>query len=382
MYMPDFTLYLPTKTVLGLDSLTRLGSLVKPLGTRVLLVTEGVLNEWKHVDRVEQHLAASGIQCMTFRDIMSHSTSSAVDQAVSLARSGRIQAVVGLGGVRALSLAKCTAALAVSGSNIDKHLSGEPFSGPRVPYVEIPSTCRNPFMLGDTCVVVDARDRQAKFLHTGVFASAAVIDPALSLSLSAKLTATTMLDAFLSALEGIISLKNNFVSESLLYQAFKYIVGNVKRAMTELNNLETRFAAAQAGLLTAMGLSTSMQGIGSALSHAISGKLRVPQSSVATVMIPHLLEWAVRICPEKIAALADAIGESTEGRTLDTAQYLVGYMRHLIASLGLPLRLSDFGIKFGDLAEIPDIARQFEGVAHLPVPLSTEDMFELLKNAY
>lgn len=380
--MPDFTLQIPSKVVLGIDSLSRVGSLIKPLCSRVILVTEEILNEWSHVDRLKNHLEKAGINCMTYGGAASQTTSQAVSEAVSLAAKAKAQAVIGLGGVRTLSIAKCTAALALKGGDIDRSLDGEPFPVNGLAYVEIPTTCRNPFMLNDSCIVVDARNRNTKMLRTGIYANAVIIDPALSLSLSAKLTATTMLDAFLSALEGIISLKANFVSDSLLYRAFSYIVTNIKRAMTDLNNLETRYAACQAGLLTAMGLSTSMQGVGSAIAYTVSGKLKIPQSAVSAVLIPHIMDWAVRVCPEKIAALADAIGETTAGRTLDTAQYLVSFMRHLIASLGLPLRLSDFGVKSEELAGLPEIVRLFEGVSYAPVPLSEEDIFGFLKNAY
>jgi alcohol dehydrogenase len=261
-------------------------------------------------------------------------------------------------------------------------LSGEQFTEEMLPYIEVPTTCRNPTMFTDRAILVDARDRSVKKVILHSYPKAVLIDPGLSTTLSAKYTLTTMVDAFLNAFEGYISKRGNFFSEMLFSQAFGYIVPFLRQAHEEPGNIDIRMKAAQGGLLTGLGLHMSYPGLGHALSQVISGRFRVPQAAIATVLLPHILERSVTFCPLKMAAAAESIGEETRSGEVSSANYLVEYSRHLIASLRLPLRLSDFELSIENLISIVDTVQGFEGIGYLPEQVTTDDIINLLRQAY
>jgi alcohol dehydrogenase class IV len=194
--MADLVFHVPARVVFAPGAINRLGAVVRGYATRTLLVTESILYERDTIQRAQAALAASGVQAITFDEVVPNSTSVAVERAVALARASRIDAVVGMGGVRTLSCAKLVAAVCKGRQSVDDILSDGLDWTEAIPYVEVPSTCRNPFMLRDEAVVVDARDRHTMIceIQQGITREV-VLDPLLALTIPAKYTAATMFDA-------------------------------------------------------------------------------------------------------------------------------------------------------------------------------------------
>jgi len=388
--MGEFKFQVPGRIVFGIDSSKKLGNEMRGYGNRILLVTETVLHEWDIPTRVREVLEESGKSCIVYDEIENHSTSSQVDKGVALARKGKVQAVVGLGGVRTISIARCIAALAAGKNRIEDYLEGMPFDNQAVPFIELPTTCRDPFMISDRCVLVDGRNRDVMGLVTGTFPDLVVIDPSFTVSLSPKFTAMTMLDTFLCALEGLVSKRSTFLSDSLFLRAIRSILSSINQSISEPENLIHREAASQAGFLTALGLSMSATGIGFGLSHAISAKYRIPQSWVSSVFLPALLEYHRHTAPEKIARIYDILDKNSaqygktreESTGAELAALAVDAVRHLIASLRLPMRLSQFDLSLEQLYSVAETGRNFPGVEAMPAPVTSEDVYALMKESF
>ncbi len=107
--MADINLHIPSNVLLGLDAVNRLGSTVSELGERVLIVTEAILYEPKIIEKVSNLLGKRGIQYIIFDEIVPNATSSSVDAGVSLARGSHADLIIGLGGIKTLSIAKSIA---------------------------------------------------------------------------------------------------------------------------------------------------------------------------------------------------------------------------------------------------------------------------------
>jgi len=289
-----------------------------------------------------------------------------------------------MGGIRALSIAKCVAMAAKCKNDFDDFLSGTKPENEPLAYIEIPTTCRDPFMHTDEYLVVDARDRSGKLGKTQPNISKCIlIDPKLCLSLPSKYTATTMVDTFLSAFEGIISSKNNFFSDTLFYKAIETLIQNIDLALKNPEDIKLRIQSAAAGMLTALGLSMSRQGIGSALAYALNSKLMVPKSWLATILFPSVIEFSINTSSEKIAPIARMLGEDIEGvSSIDASKKAVEALRRLIGTLQLPTRLRDFDLNLDDMVDITIAARSFDMMNYLSRMASDEELYEIIKQAY
>jgi alcohol dehydrogenase len=138
-----------------------------------------------------------------------------------------------------------------------------------------------------------------------------------------------------------------------------------------------------AGLLTALGLTTSKAGVGAALSYAINGSFMVPKSWVASIMLPHVMELYSGVAAEKLSTVARCLGEeSGDTAPVEAAGRAVEAVRRTLGQLGLPTRLRDFDLELDDMVEVAGTARNFDLMNYLPRAISTEDLYELIKSAF
>ncbi|MBA7576862.1 Lactaldehyde reductase [subsurface metagenome] len=382
--MADISFSIPAQIRFGLDVVNRIGTIISEYGERVLLVTEAILYEGKVIERIQGLLEKKGVQYIIFDEVVPNATSSVIDEGVTLARGAHAQVVIGLGGMRTLSVAKCIAMTAPEPGDIDDFLSGVRPKNKPLAYIEIPTTCRNPFMLVDEYLVTDSKDRVARIGQSQKnITRAVIVDPKLTVTLPAKYAATTIIDTLLAAVEGYISNRSNYLSDTFLAGAIELIGKTVKQAVEQPEDIRARINTSMAGVLTALGLTMSKQGIGAALAYAINGRFMVPKSWLSSILLPHVMEYNINSSAEKLARIGALMGEETEAESsVEKATSGIELMRRLIGSLGLPVRLRDCDLELDDMIDIVGTARSYDMMNYLPRTISTEDLYELVKTAY
>jgi alcohol dehydrogenase len=382
--MPDVLFHIPTRVMFGLDAVNRLGHVVAEYGERAFLVTEAILYEGKVITKVQELLDKKGISHIVFDEVVPNATSKTVDEGVALARGSHADVVIGLGGVKALSIAKCIAMTVPAQNDMDDFLSGVQPEGRALSYVEVPTTCRNPFMFVDEYLLVDARDRSGRIGRTQKGITKAVLmDPKLSLSLPAKYTATTVMDTLLGCVEGYLSNRANFLSDTYFLKAIEILGALIADGMQNTDDLRLRMNASIAGLLLGLGLTTSKLGIGSAVAFAVNARFLAPKSWVATILLPYVLEFAANMRGDRIAQVARLLGEDVSGLpAVEAPARAVETVRRIIGSLNLPTRLREFDLNLDEMIDVAGAARSFDMMNYLPRVVSTEDVYEMIKSAF
>lgn len=382
--MTDFFLNIPSKVLFGMDVVNRIGYYAEELGSRVLIVTEAILYESETINRIQEFLSKKGISFITFDEVVPNATSSCIEDGIRLARISKINMVIGLGGVRTLSVAKMIAMAVNSKYSVDDYLSGFMPDEDPVPYIEVPTTCRNPFMLTDEYLITDARTRRA-FLGKaqGGITKYILIDPKLSESLPGKYRITTLIDTFVTALEGYISTKSNFLSDSFFLKAIELVGDIILGEGQNREDLKSSIKASTAGCLTALGLTMSKPGAGTAVSYALNARQLIPKSWVSIIMLPHILEFNLNACNDKLKTIAGILGENIKEETDETAaKTTVLAVQRLLGPLNLPSRFSDFDIRLDHLVEVAENAYSFDMINYLPKGVTVDVIYNLLKTAY
>lgn len=382
--MPDLLFHIPTKVLFGPDVVNRIGQTVAGFGSRALVVTDSAHHQAKLVDRIEELLAKKGINTILFDNVGPGGANAVLDELISLVRVSQAKVVIGLGGMKALSAARCAAVAAASDLSIYRVLAGEQPDRPAIPYVEVPTSFRNHMMLRDEFVLTDSENGHARMVRgTPGLVKAIFLDPNLATSVSAKYAAATMMDMLLACVEGYVSVKSTFLSDTLFLRAIDTLKESIDELSRNPGETTSRIRAGEAGLLSAIGLSMSSQGPGGALTYSINGLHNVPKSWVAATLLPHILDYFCGVKPAKIARVARALGEDVPGlHEGEDAQQASTVARRIIAKLELPGRLRDFDLSLEDIAEIAEVAATFEMVNLAPVALSESDLYEMAKQAF
>jgi alcohol dehydrogenase len=382
--MTDLYFNIPSQIVFGADSIMRIGGFLSNSEKRVMIVTESILHEKKIIEKLEELLSQQKINFIVFDEVIPNSTSASVEDGLKLARAAHVDTIIGLGGVRTLSAAKCIAMSYGEQLGIDDFLSGAKPAKPALSYIEIPTTCRNQFALTDRCLVVDARDRTGRIIATqpGI-TRLLIIDPTLSTTIAGKYTITTILDTLVSSIEGYISSKSNYLSDIFLTKSVELIQSIIAGSFANTDDPLVRETASMAGLMSAMGLSCSAPGIASGLSFAIGSKCLVPKSMVSIILLPYVLEFNTNAATEKLATIARILGEQTEGlEPEEAAKRAQEAARRIIGIAGTPARLRELDLKLEDLLPASETLYSYELSASLPRRPSTNELYDIVKAAY
>ncbi|MDC7226460.1 MAG: iron-containing alcohol dehydrogenase [Spirochaetales bacterium] len=372
---------IPVKACMGFDSFGRLGEAAAECGKRALIVTGTAVSDTGLTGRVESILESRGISSIVFNSIGPDTTSEVIDAAAGLASAGKAQMIIGLGGVKTLSIARAAALIAPSELRVDDYIDGMQPDKKPLPFLSLPTACRDPFMFKDSIMITDGRNSRCSLMSTaGVYPEAVFIDPETAVTIPAATFSFTIMDTLMYAIEGYISEKSNFLSENLFLKAISAVVTSERRLDENLTDREAYIKAARAGLVTAMGLSMAGPGLGAALSMIISSQFRVPRVLVSAVVLPIVLEYGVKVCPEKIARLAPILNESTDGiSAVDAAERVIETIRHRIGLKRVQMRLSEFGVGLDDLGGIAANVRKFDFITQLPAPVSTDELTTMLR---
>src|SRR6185295_6196290 len=146
-------------------------------------------------------------------------------------------------------------------------------------------------------------------------------DPVLTMSMPPRVTADTGFDALSQAIEAIITLRFNPYADALLLKAVETIGTWLPRAFANGRNLEAR--AAMLGAATMVGTAFPFGGLTHVHTYAeVLGDLtHLPHGRLIGLMLPHVLECSAIGCPEKLALIAQALGENVDGlSTRDAAE--------------------------------------------------------------
>lgn len=187
-----------------------------------------------------------------------------------------------------------------------------------------------------------------------------VYDPALTVSMPARTTATSGFNALAHAAVALLSTPDP-ITGLLAAEAIRRLVSALPVAVADPSDLGARADALLGAHLAGSALAAHGPGLHHRLCHAIGGDLRLVHAEVHTVLLPHTVALTG---PPGNAALAAALG------TADPATYLFD----LATALGAPTGLAELG---ATPAQLDAAAAAVAGPAH---PASV--IRPLLANAY
>jgi alcohol dehydrogenase len=95
------------------------------------------------------------------------------------------------------------------------------------------------------------------------------------------------------------------------------------------------------------------------------------------------MEKLVASRPEKMARAVSLMGEAIESvSTSEAANMAVDMIRSHMGQLKVPARLKDFNLSLDRLVPAAEAARDMEFVASSPWTVTSEDAYDLLKQAF
>ncbi|HMR62949.1 MAG TPA: iron-containing alcohol dehydrogenase [Anaerolineae bacterium] len=335
-----FIYHLPTKIIFGQPAAEAIKAELTALDVkRVLFVSDPGLAQAGLVEPITAALAAGGFQITLFTAVSSNPPTTEVAAGLALAQEHNIQALIALGGGSPIDVAKAIAMLlANGGSYADYQWGGRLITQPSYPLLAVPTTAGTGSEVSRVAVIVDPANPFKKgVLSRTMFPHAAIIDPGLTCSQPAWLTAAAGMDAFIHALEAYGGRRAHPFTDQFALTGLRTAWTALPQATHHGDDLEAR----QAMMLAALWGGIAMDHAGLGLIHALSGPLtshlHLHHGLANALILPHVLRFNLpAIDPARQQTLNEIAGLPPTAE----AEALVEKMASFVENLGLPTRLA------------------------------------------
>ena len=335
---------------------------------RVLIVTDAGIVRSGIAAQLEAVLDEDDISYAVYDQTRPNPTVVNVEQALSLYRRYRCQALIAIGGGSSMDCAKAVGArLARPGTPLGKLKGTLRILRPLPTLIAIPTTAGTGSETTLAAVITDTQAQHKYVMNDFVLIPKyAVLDARLTLSLPPHLTATTGMDALTHAVEAYIGRSTTRQTRQEALEATRLVFANVERAYRNGKDYEARSSMLTAAYRAGIAFSRSYVGYVHAVAHSLGGQYNIPHGLANAVLLPYVLESYGSCIHRKLHDLAVAAGVAdAQESDAGAAAKFIRAIRLLNARMGIPETLE--GIRPED---IPVMAAHAEKEANplYPVP--------------
>jgi alcohol dehydrogenase len=360
--MNSFDFQPRTRVIFGAGAIERLGDLAGELRLRrTLLVADRGLAASGHVDEALGPLRRAGIEVVTFHDFEANPDTRMIEAGRAFAAPLNVDSIIGLGGGSSLDCAKGINFLLTNGGEMRDYQGHGKALVPLLPMIGIPTTAGTGSEAQTYALISDA-ESQIKMACGNPDAAfrIALLDPALTLSQPASITATSGFDAIAHAVETYVSLNRNPLSDVFSREAWALLEANYEIVLADPHNLTARGAMQLGAYFAGVAIENSMLGATHACANPLTARYGTAHGVAIAMMLPSVVRWNGPVAAERYSELLKL--SSANFGTQKPAEMLAQRLEQLAAAGGLRGGLSRCGVPAADLPVLAaEAAKQWTG---------------------
>ncbi|HWL77893.1 iron-containing alcohol dehydrogenase [Microbacterium sp.] len=378
-------LRLPREVRFGFGARRAVAGLAAGFGERVAFVVDPFLAETDDFRAVLAETHDRGCRTEVIADVPPELPVGAVQDAAEALRPFGADVIVGYGGGSALDAAKLVSLLLAHPAPLDRYYGENAVPGPVTPLVAVPTTAGTGSEVTPVAVVSDpSRAVKVGISSPHLIPAIAVVDPELTMSAPAGVTAYAGIDAFVHAVESFtaapladvgaerlpVFVGRDVLTEPLSLEAARLIHRSLPVAIANPGDRRAREEMSRASLLAGMAFGSAGTHISHAVQYPIGALTHTPHGLGTGMLLPYVLQAFLPAIPDRLAVLGEALGLDAAGDERARAQATVDAIADLCARIGLPTSLAELGVSHADREQVVTLslqARRLVDIAPQPV---------------
>lgn len=380
---------------------------------RALVVTDPGVAATGHPQRIADQLTAYGIEAQVFDGVHVEPTDASVEAAIEHARaSGPWDAFVAVGGGSAIDTAKAVNLLTSNDGELMDYLNAPVGKArapryPLKPLVAVPTTTGTGAESTTICVLdVLALKVKTGISHPRLRPTLAVVDPLLTMTQPAGVTAAAGMDILCHALESYTARPftsyerkapeqrvpycgANPISDLWSEQAMSLLATSFRQAVRDGEDRAAREQMALAATMAGLGFGNAGVHIPHANAYPIAGRVRdfrpegypsdepiVPHGMAVSLTAPEAFRWTFEAGPERHLRAASLLAP---GHSYDGPDALPSVLADLMRDIDIPNGLAAVGYDSSDVDDlVTGTMQQQRLLATAPRPVTEEDAAGIL----
>ena len=332
----------PTTMWVGKDRVKDLSVACKTLNiNKPLLVTDkGLANSEIVIDALND-LKEKGMSVQLYSNVVGNPTGSNVIEGSNYYNKNSCDGVIAFGGGSGLDVGKAIAFMSAQTLPIwDFEDVGDNWTKANSekipPIIAVPTTAGTGSETGRASVILNEETGVKNIIfHPKFLPSIVILDPALTISLPAKITAATGMDALAHNLEAYCAPGYHPMADGIALEGMRLINDWLLEAVNNGTNIEAR-----QNMLTAasMGSTAFQKGLGAihSLSHPVNALNNVHHGLSNAIFMPYVLTFNKNVIEQKIIKICDYL--ELKDRSFDG---FISWVMDLRKKLDMPHKLSE-----------------------------------------
>lgn len=375
------------KIIFGCGSLKKLPEIISGYGKRIILLT-GRSSFMQHPYAAEFLSALSHKSVVHFHVIIdAEPTPEMIDKAVKDFRREKPEAVIAIGGGSVMDAGKAVSAMiTVSDGTINylEEIGTKEHPGSKIPFIAVPTTSGTGSEATKNAVISRTAKNGFKrsLRHDNFVPDIALVDPELTLSCPADVTAASGMDCFSQLTEAYLSTKAGVYTDALALEGIRAVKDSLLPAFLDGSNIIARTGMSFAALTSGICLANAGLGVVHGFASSVGGLYDIPHGLICGTLMAAANEVTVRelerswenpVAYKKYAELGKIFADD---RIRSDKYYIESFIAYL-NELTQKLRLQGLASAGADKSAIDEICSN-TGLKNNPVKLGKDALIEIL----
>lgn len=372
--MENWQFNLPVRLEFGNGKRKELKSFIDAIGgKRGVLVCSRSFAKNGLADEIIALSEGALVEC--FSDIRPNPTTDNVNACVDLLRSVGADFAVALGGGSPMDCCKAACAIAKGDDVIESYHSGGKAINPDevIPMLAITTTSGTASEVTNISVLTDlAQNLKNPMNDPAMYPKIAIIDPELTLTVPAQITASTGLDVLSHAVESYWATLNQPICSACSIYAARLVFEWLEKAYNEPDNLEARSKMAEASIVAGVAFSHPRTTGSHACSFPLTNIYGVPHGEACAFTLDYFIKFNADNADEdgRITALARDCG-------FDSAYAMADEIMAMKKRMGMKTTLAEIGCTTDE--QIKELTKKSMSMLmkRNPIELTEDDIYKM-----
>ena len=311
---------------------------------RVFIICDPFMKTSGMVEQVTAMLQQRGVTFEIYADVKPNPDVTIIKEVFRYAVQFKPDAIISMGGGSAIDV----------GKSID-YLYRRRESHINICTIAIPTTSGTGSEVTSAAVITDQRDNvKIPFSDRSIIPDVAILDPSLTVSVPASVTADTGMDVFTHALEAFVGKKRNDFTDASGEKALKLVWENLEKCVRDGTDIDARMHMHNASCLAGIAFNAAGVGLCHSLAHAFGEQFHVSHGRANAMLLPFVIAYNAGVDSEKdseslmlYVKAANLLGISS-GTPKGTVHIFINRLRNFEKKIGIPQHLSELGISIED----------------------------------
>lgn len=342
--MKEITLLQPQKIVFGTDCINQfVDDYLKLNHKRLFIITMPVIRPM--ISGMTDRLSEEGVSIEFYEDVRNEPSIADFKKLLAAANEFGADSMLGIGGGSILDVTKLAATLQGSNQEIENLFGTGLIERKGKWFACMPTTAGTGSEVSPNAILLDERDALKKgVVSPYLMADAAYIDPKLTWTVPARITAETGMDALTHCIEAYTNKFAHPMVDMYALQGIRLIAGNIVRAVKNGSDKEAREAMALGSMYGGLCLGPVNTAAVHALSYPLGGEFHISHGLSNAILLPSVMKFNYCANLKKYAEVAVACGVEPGKDDEETALRGVDFITGLSVECEIPATLSEIGI--------------------------------------